>query len=465
MSERESPSQCGGGWLSSWLGQCCKHVHEAEGELREPPLDRRDHSHAEHAEPYFQAPNGGSRAGGRGAAQGGVPAPRAAPGASGRGSDPLPGERPYLIDNRILKIDGPPGIAYRYSKQHSDKVGAEVPSKVARWGDVVHGVDEGAGWLRVGQYYLPMLHKGTAVITPVPPLEPRLDEPEAASRAAPPSSSGPQRQDRGAGGVNVSTPTDLRQQQPHAQQQQQPQQQQQLQQPPQAQPPQAQQPPPQNEESQAPIGAGDTFGRSATAASASPEKPHAAAVDKVPAPAPAPAPAASTTASKSSPAARAPQEAVPAEDESPANPPAATRTDSGAEALASIFYKVCERPHDVAGPPPKWVLLPSVGTWLRPAPCSASSSAACADEAQALAAKALEEVDAEADAGAEALAAKCVEVESIKLQSAGFQVTASSWRHLPSIGTWLQARPFDLWTTDQIFCASAPAAHTDVCPE
>lgn len=76
--------------------------------------------------------------------------------------------RRYLIDNTTLKINGPPGIAYRYTKDRKDKVRSDVKFTVAKWGDIVTGIDQSDGWLKVGDLYLPMMHEGFAVITPQP---------------------------------------------------------------------------------------------------------------------------------------------------------------------------------------------------------------------------------------------------------------------------------------------------------
>lgn len=70
-----------------------------------------------------------------------------------------------MIDNSILQIPNRPGVAYRYSKSETDKVKNEAGP--AKWGDIVDGIDEGDGWLKVGQYYLPMTYHGIPVITAV----------------------------------------------------------------------------------------------------------------------------------------------------------------------------------------------------------------------------------------------------------------------------------------------------------
>jgi len=76
----------------------------------------------------------------------------------------FPGEMEYLVqaaDRSRLPGDSV-GIVYRFSKQLED-VDA---SATAVWGVVVSGVDEGDGWLRVGERYLPMEFGGTQVLMP-----------------------------------------------------------------------------------------------------------------------------------------------------------------------------------------------------------------------------------------------------------------------------------------------------------
>jgi len=116
-------------------------------------------------------------------------------------------ERLYLIDNTILKIEGPPGVAYRYQKIKQDKVGSDVEVRLAKWGEVVRGIDEGDGWLRVGNYYLPMLHDGTPVITLVPAGEqnakPEAPVPKPVGHA--PGKSNPPQQDSYANAAPKAT--------------------------------------------------------------------------------------------------------------------------------------------------------------------------------------------------------------------------------------------------------------------
>lgn len=179
--------QCG--WLGALLGQCCHQPEVAEAELREPPAaapGQRGQGAAGQAlveapEPYFHAnirpashpdsqqvgalPEPGPSLTGRGGAgppEGGVAAAGPASGVLGAG-----GVGTFLVDNSILKIEGPPGVAYRYTKTRTDKVKSDVAVNVAKWGDLLQGVDEGDGWLRVGQFYLPMTHGNVPVITPL----------------------------------------------------------------------------------------------------------------------------------------------------------------------------------------------------------------------------------------------------------------------------------------------------------
>lgn len=182
--------QCGG-WLGALLGQCCLHQPEVvEVDLRESPAawpEQRGQGAADHAlvetpEPFLHSSStrpASRQVGGAlpepgrgdtaqrmtgGAAAGPAAGPRsAASGVLG------PGEvmGTFLVDNSILKIEGPPGVAYRYTKARTDKVRSDVAANVAKWGDILQGVDEGDGWLRVGQFYLPMTHDKVPVITPL----------------------------------------------------------------------------------------------------------------------------------------------------------------------------------------------------------------------------------------------------------------------------------------------------------
>jgi hypothetical protein len=68
----------------------------------------------------------------------------------------------FLVDNCNLQV-GTSGLAYRKSKCVEDRVlDVEGPS----WGTEVEGVDEGDGWLKVGNSYLPMVLEGMCVLTP-----------------------------------------------------------------------------------------------------------------------------------------------------------------------------------------------------------------------------------------------------------------------------------------------------------
>jgi len=71
----------------------------------------------------------------------------------------------FLIDNSVLQVKSSPGIAFRNSKCDSDKVKTGEPGP-AKWGDILEGIDEGDGWLKVGEVYLPMEYKGVPIVTP-----------------------------------------------------------------------------------------------------------------------------------------------------------------------------------------------------------------------------------------------------------------------------------------------------------
>jgi len=68
----------------------------------------------------------------------------------------------YLIDNGVLQTQKSPGVAFRHSKAESDKV--KTGPGPAKWGETVEGTDEGDGWLKVGNLYLPMLYQGVPII-------------------------------------------------------------------------------------------------------------------------------------------------------------------------------------------------------------------------------------------------------------------------------------------------------------
>lgn len=74
------------------------------------------------------------------------------------------GVETFLVDNAHLQL-GLSGIAYRKSKRVDDHAwDVQGPA----WGDEVEGVDQGDGWLRVGELYLPMVLEGMCVLTANP---------------------------------------------------------------------------------------------------------------------------------------------------------------------------------------------------------------------------------------------------------------------------------------------------------
>merc|ERR1712232_590073 len=66
----------------------------------------------------------------------------------------------YVVDNSQLKASSP-GLLFRNSKEMSDV----CPIQGAFWGSTVKGLDEGDGWIKVGQLYLPMKTRGCQVLT------------------------------------------------------------------------------------------------------------------------------------------------------------------------------------------------------------------------------------------------------------------------------------------------------------
>lgn len=67
--------------------------------------------------------------------------------------------RRYLVDNSRLGAETR-GLQFRLSKRPDDRDGS-----AAVWGSTVEGREEGGGWLRVGDRYLPMEVDGVPVLT------------------------------------------------------------------------------------------------------------------------------------------------------------------------------------------------------------------------------------------------------------------------------------------------------------
>lgn len=91
-------------------------------------------------------------------------------------------EMEYLVqaaDTGVIPKDSV-GIAYRFSKAVEDM----DMSATAIWGIVVTGTDEGDGWLRVGNRYLPMAVNGVEVLTPKDATEFIVDNRQLQSNAA-----------------------------------------------------------------------------------------------------------------------------------------------------------------------------------------------------------------------------------------------------------------------------------------
>lgn len=74
---------------------------------------------------------------------------------------PSDGSLHWRITNQFLKANTR-GLAYRSTKDNS-----KVRNAVASWGTTVPGTESGDGWLKVGEWYLPMKVDGNTTITPV----------------------------------------------------------------------------------------------------------------------------------------------------------------------------------------------------------------------------------------------------------------------------------------------------------
>jgi len=68
----------------------------------------------------------------------------------------------YFVDNREYKAPSQ-GMAFRYSKNLTDTV--KDMRKFAAWGTTLTGWDQGDGWLKVGEFFLPFLLEGKRVLT------------------------------------------------------------------------------------------------------------------------------------------------------------------------------------------------------------------------------------------------------------------------------------------------------------
>mmetsp|Transcript_64271 Transcript_64271/g.144506 ORF Transcript_64271/g.144506 Transcript_64271/m.144506 type:complete len:175 (-) Transcript_64271:203-727(-) len=66
----------------------------------------------------------------------------------------------FLLDNSRLQAETS-GIGFRFTKRLFDK----DLGKVAHWGTEVRGTPHEDGWLQVGECFLPMLMKGTPVMS------------------------------------------------------------------------------------------------------------------------------------------------------------------------------------------------------------------------------------------------------------------------------------------------------------
>jgi hypothetical protein len=67
----------------------------------------------------------------------------------------------YLVDNSVLQNKNVHGVSYRLSKNLEDRA-----SHSAAWGSIVAGHDEGDGWLKVGDKYLPIVFSNVQILIP-----------------------------------------------------------------------------------------------------------------------------------------------------------------------------------------------------------------------------------------------------------------------------------------------------------
>lgn len=86
----------------------------------------------------------------------------------------------YLVDNSELGAQAP-GLTYRFSKSLEDR---DDVSELATFGSIILGVDEGDGWLRVGERFLPMFVHGIPVLSREAAAQQREVEAERRRRAA-----------------------------------------------------------------------------------------------------------------------------------------------------------------------------------------------------------------------------------------------------------------------------------------
>jgi len=77
------------------------------------------------------------------------------------------GTQEYFVDNSQLQSEAA-FLAYRLNKRMEDK----DEEHLVAYGSTVHGIDEGDGWLRVGNRFLPMMVRGVHVLVLRPPKEP-----------------------------------------------------------------------------------------------------------------------------------------------------------------------------------------------------------------------------------------------------------------------------------------------------
>jgi len=71
----------------------------------------------------------------------------------------------FIVDDSDLEVwDMTLGVLFRFSKDVSDR---DCWSQGPQWGEIISGVDQGDGWVKVGCRYLPIMLDGKQILTPV----------------------------------------------------------------------------------------------------------------------------------------------------------------------------------------------------------------------------------------------------------------------------------------------------------
>jgi len=68
----------------------------------------------------------------------------------------------------MFRVEISKGVAFRQSKKLEDRL---ADGSGLDHGDIVKGTDEGDGWIKVGEFYIPKSHKGEQIVVRVEALE------------------------------------------------------------------------------------------------------------------------------------------------------------------------------------------------------------------------------------------------------------------------------------------------------